>query len=67
MLDKETFPSYTTDGSAQWTTPAITRTDKHILTIGQTDCEALPEFALPVPVAAGPFPLVGAGLFADCK
>jgi hypothetical protein len=61
------MPCYTTDGIAQWTTPAITRTDNHILTIEQTDGEALPEFAPRVLVAAGPFPPVATGPFTDCK
>ena len=61
------MPCYTINGAAQWMTPAITRTDNHILTIGQTDGEALAEFVLPVPVVAGSFPPVAAGPFTDCE
>jgi hypothetical protein len=66
------MPCYKPDGTAQWTTPTITRTANHILTIGPTDGEALPEFVdvatgpFP-PVVAGPFPPVAAGPFTDCE
>ena len=60
------MPCYTINGTTEWTTPTITRTDNPILTIGQTDSEALPEFVLPVPVVAGPLPLAE-GPFTDCE
>lgn len=61
------MPCYTINGTTEWTTPTITRTDNPILTIGQTDSEALPEFVLPVPVVAGPLPPVAEGPFTDCE